>query len=372
MIARATPTNEVESWLRSGKPASIGGQCLRPLEHGRLAGTPLSVQCGQAQAYFLRSKDGETFVLKKFLPGRSPDSNYLLKIKNVVPDHDGLRCGTDRILLTAGLLQKRFGYYRSASMDEWLEGTVLMPRVLGESWASVADDLRAGDIVLDAQQRMVLVRSLAELIQTLEASDCAHRDLSSGNVFVDGQAGRVSLIDFDGVWHPSLTMPDATAAGTEGYLAPFVWNGGQPQNSKTWCPRADRFALALLCIEFLVMDKGSPLSADGGLFDQADLERKRGKTIAYANDRLKSICPSARKLLQSTLQSNDFDRCPSPSDWLSLCANSASAIPSLTDVKGWIKDDLDQLLRRASSASNVRAPSLSELPIVDLRLPGKP
>ena len=64
-------SNEVvEKWLKSHKFAQVNGKRLRPLEHTLLKGTPLSVQKGQAEAYWVSDENGQNWILKKFNNGK--------------------------------------------------------------------------------------------------------------------------------------------------------------------------------------------------------------------------------------------------------------------------------------------------------------
>ena len=59
------PAEVMEKWLRSKRSAQINGLQLRPMNHAYCKGLPLSVQRGQAEAYWLRSPEGEQWILKK-------------------------------------------------------------------------------------------------------------------------------------------------------------------------------------------------------------------------------------------------------------------------------------------------------------------
>jgi serine/threonine protein kinase len=157
---------------------------------------------------------------------------------------------------------------------------------VGVDWAALADALREGKAELDPPQRIALCRGLAQLVQALEAAQCAHRDLSSSNVFIEPATLALALIDFDSLFHPSLTMPANTTCGTLGYTAPWAWRQDQLSGAATWSPAADRYALAILCAEFLLMDVGAALTAEGGMFDQDELRARQGPGVSAALARL--------------------------------------------------------------------------------------
>ena len=135
-----------------------------------------------------------------------------------------------------------------------IENTILMPLVRGSDWANVADKVRAGKINLTSEQRLLLCRNLSEKVSILERSNVSHRDLSSTNVFVDTNTWNVHLIDWDSIFHSSLTFPPNTTFGTNGYVAPFVRVNGSEDPHIRWRCGADRFSLAVLNVEFLCVE----------------------------------------------------------------------------------------------------------------------
>ena len=248
-----------------------------------------------------------------------------------------------------------------------------MPRIQGVDWAAVADEVRDGRLRLDCDQRIVLCRKAAELATLLEAAGCAHRDISSGNTFINTTTWDVAFIDFDSVFHASLKMPKATTCGSEGYTPPFVWKNGRPRPEVTWCAQADRFALALICSEFLTIDKGSPVGAEGGMFDQEHLHHRAGVTVRHVAARLRDSYPDALTLFETALRSQRCADCPSPESWLAFCdARIGPTVtpPALDDLEAVLLEDFMQILQRRRPAAPVwPAPSLDQLPIEPLGVP---
>jgi serine/threonine protein kinase len=331
---------------------------------------PLSVQRGQAEVFILKAEDGTTWILKRFHPGRTLDRRYLLSVQSLVPRADGFASGMDRRLLQPGDLQREPNCYYAGALTQWLDGTILMPRIPGVDWSSLADEIREGQAKLGRMERLLLCRNLAGLVAQLEQTGGAHRDISSGNVFILPGAWQVSLIDFDSLFHPSLAMPVTTTCGTMGYVAPFTWRNGAPDPQASWCPFADRYALSILCAEFLILDKGSPLTADGGMFDQEELKWRSGMGLANALARLNTEFPGAAPLFQQALQSSRFNQCPSPEDWHQFCVSTgraAIAPPRLDDMEQVGDDFFQQILAKRCPPPPVwPAPSLSDLPDADL------
>jgi hypothetical protein len=306
----------VEAWLKSGKHAEFAGLKLRPNENPLLKGAPLSIVRGQAQAYYLTDDNNLDWILKKFTPARIPDRAYIKAIGSLVPRRPGFQSGYLRRILSKRDVSS--SGFHSADFESWVENTVLMARINYDDWAALADKLRRGSATLTNDERLLLCRSLSENVGLLESQDLSHRDLSVTNVFVDVKALLVHLIDWDCLYHPSLTMPRNTTYGTEGYIAPFVKKSGALDPRVTWRPHADRFSMALLNAEFLCMDVGTPLRNEGGMFEQSELYGGGGPEIAQIIDRLKRDFPGTDALLEKALRAQSFDDCPSPAEWLAL------------------------------------------------------
>lgn len=311
------PEEVMTRWLKSKRYANIKGLQLRPKRHPKVADLALSVQRGQAETFFLEAKDGSSFVLKKMYPGKFTGVKHLQSVSQILPEHPAFESGTKRQILTPASLRNTNTYHPKA-LASWLNNAILMPKILGLDWAAIIDKLRNETIGFSPTSRLLLCKNLSALIVLLENNRIAHRDLSAGNIFIHNQG--IKLIDFDSIYHPSLTMPDSTVIGSEGYIAPFA-----DDIRSTWHPLADRFALAILNIEILILDKNSPFNGEGGIFDQKDIYRRSGKTINYARNILKQKHPQALRLFNTALSSSTFGSCPDPQSWLAICGNSSIA-----------------------------------------------
>ena len=362
----------VEKWLLSGRSALIGPLRLKPIEHPYARGKPLSSQKGQAEAFFWIDEYGRWWILKKFRPTCILDPAYLTRVTSLLPRESGFVCGTERQILTPGAIQKGKGFYYSKDLDSWLDGTILMPRVKGVDWACLAEDARNGKILLEPAQRLTLCRNLTRLIGLLEAHQCCHRDLSCGNVFIDVTTGDIYLIDFDSLFHPSLMIPSATTCGTAGYTAPYVWTGANLDPARSWCEGADRYALALLNVEMLLVGSGTAATGEGGIFDQDELRNRSGKGIDSTVAELRAHYPQAAALLLQAIQSRAPAECPSPRAWGSLFQGVpavAAGLPSLADLSDPVDRIVDLLARTRPAAPLWPAPNLKDVPAAIPRLP---
>jgi serine/threonine protein kinase len=304
----------VQEWLQSGQPAFIDGLELTPRAFHNLAGTPLAVVMGQAQAYYLREADNHLWILKKFLPGRNPDVGYVKAIQALIPHGPGLESGFGRRVLDSANLSSA-GYYTQDFAD-WIKDTILMPMVNGCSWANLADQIRDGSRGLTKDERVLLCRKLSEKVHHLEQNNLSHRDLSSTNIFVDLQNSEVHLIDWDSLYHSTLTMPQNTTFGTTGYIAPFVRVNGIDMPQVSWTTCSDRFGMAMLNAEMLGLDLGSVMTGDGGAFEQDDIYNRGGQSITAILDKLKADFPKVIRLFERSLNATKFDECPAPDEWI--------------------------------------------------------
>jgi len=326
----------LERWRLSGKPLLLRHRHyrLRHSDSGPLKGLPIALKKGQATVVFVKcDEDNSDWVLKRFHNGHKPDSLYICGVSTRLPNHEAFNAGRARIVLTRNDLGPESTSHASPQIREWIDGAVLMPRITGIPWAILADEIRGGSRQLNDDARLKLCTEMIEVVSVMEKHDCAHRDLSSGNVFVDPIDYSVRLIDFDSMFHPGLTMPQKTTLGSEGYMSPSIVSGGRDSIDITWCAVADRFALAVFIIEFLTIDKDAPLGEDGGLFSQAELRRRSGKGVQYATRRLKRRYPSALSQFNQAMSVRRLGDCPSPWMWRnSLSTASVYSAPRLADV----------------------------------------
>lgn len=339
----------VDEWLEAERDYAIEGVYLRPLEHPAMAGMPLQSQRGQATAYFVRASDQTDWILKKFHRASEPDRIYTVTIARLLPFVSGFESGCLRQVLDASTLRQVPG-----GLADWLDGVVMMPRVKGVDWANLADRLRGGKLVLDLSQRMALGRGLAALVSVLETSGIAHRDLSSGNLMIDAATLTVHLIDWDSLFHASLAMPANTTCGSHGYIPPFVKGSDAVNAALTWNSRGDRFALALLCVEFLVIEAGTALAGDGGMFPQDQVSLRSGPAIELARNRLRASAPAALPLFDSALAARSCADCPPPEAWLVALQPSPTA-PPLSAIPEIPEDEFMVFQTRVRPASRMGA-----------------
>lgn len=368
--AQQSLSDVAQMWLISKRRASIEGIDLLPQENIYLKGNPLVVARGQAQAFYLHDETKRVWILKKFLPGRNPDAQYIKAIQSLIPQHPGFESGYQRKVLSRASVAG--ATLPAADFSAWIENTILMPLVQGSDWAYIADKVRDGTIHLTPEQRLLMCRNLSEQVSILESNDLSHRDLSSTNIFIDTNTWNVHLIDWDGIYHPSLIMPPNTTSGTNGYIAPFVRVKGTEDARTTWMRGADRFSMAVLNIEFLSVERNSPVTGDGGLLDQDEIYNLGGSGINKIIGALQRDYSNARGLFDRILRAGNFNECPSPDEWQALGAGVTA--PSLKDVYDPQPDFLKfiQELQKAPLKIGRPAPHLRDIEMPDLSVPHVP
>jgi serine/threonine protein kinase len=298
-----TGVSSVDAWLWSGQTMRLAGLDFVPMCHPAFQDTAQRVVKGQAAVYFLRQQPhGSVWLLKKFSPSRRPSDEYLARVQECLPGGIEFFTCTQRRFLSADLVDGRHSPYRAPEFAAWLEGTILMPKVPGTSWSVVADSLRSGEVDLTLAQRLRAAANLADCVGRLETAGCCHRDLSGSNVFLADDA-RIFVIDWDSLWQAQLPYQANTTVGTPGYIAPFTRSPtGDWDALRSWRPYADRYALAVLIAEILLVSTAlSDAQEDSTLFAQAQLEHPDGEFIRTQTDRLMQISIAVGQLFNEAV-----------------------------------------------------------------------
>jgi hypothetical protein len=300
-----------KDWLESGRAAVVDGLALRPQPHSCSARLVLSMSKGQAAVYYLRDDHQGEWMLKKFHTGRAPDAANVLAVQSLVPRDKGFEAAYLRRCLRRDMAS-RTGYSPTEFID-WIDGTVLMPRVMAADWSEVLGNMRDGGTDLSLGDRVTLAENLCTRVEVLEEAQLAHRDLSATNVMVDASLG-IHLIDWDSLYAPSLQMPANTTVITNGYAAPFIRDRNEDP-AATWTAGGDRFAMAVLVLEAFAADSGCAFTGDGGLLDQAEINARGGAGIGRALDAAARCTNFVEPLFMRALCARTALDCPSPREW---------------------------------------------------------
>jgi serine/threonine protein kinase len=309
----------INNWLHSDQTVSICGQDLRPVSHSIFTDRPLCIIKGQGAVYFLEQiPHGNIWLLKMFSPGRRPTDEYLKAVSKYLPGAAEFFTCKQRRFLTKEHVNITKSGVNNTSLLSIIHGSILMPKVPGMSWCSIADNMREGKQELSTVQRLQMCISLAACILMLEAGQCSHRDISAMNIFFD-ENGCAYIIDWDCLYHPKLPYQSNTTIGTMGYIAPFLKaTEGNIDGGLSWCLYADRFALGILIMEILLVSPAiSYVHEDGSLFSQEQINIPRHEFVINQIDKLKYISKPLAVLAEQNFHSSNFAGCPSPDDWLS-------------------------------------------------------
>jgi len=271
----------------------------------------LAIVKGQAAVYYLRDDAQGEWMLKKFRPGRAPDAINIVAVQSLVPRESGFEAAFLRRCLR-GSMVSRSGFAPPEFID-WIGGTLLMPRIIAADWSEVIGNVRDGQADLSPGDRVTLAENLCAKVEVLERAGLAHRDLSATNVMADSSNG-IHLIDWDSLYAPSLRMPANTTAGTDGYTAPFVRDGNDDP-AATWTVGGDRFALAVLILEAFAAAPGCPMTGDGSLLEQSELNARGGPGIREALDSAAHHASVIEPLFTRALRARAALDCPSPREW---------------------------------------------------------
>ncbi len=352
------PSDTIHKWLKSSRYAQIETFELKPKRHPAMRNNPLSVMRGQSEVFFLEDRVRQNRVIKKFYANKLPCQSYLQAVRGLLPQGKEFASGNGRLLLNNRSLTKINGSYHTKELAHFLDGAILMPQIEGSDLYRLFEKVRNSQIKLSFEQRISICSNLIKAIKKLEQCGISHRDISGSNVYADCRNFNISLIDFDSMFHSSLKISHLTTLGSEGYIAPFLTR----QNSRiSFCERADRFALAILCTELLIIDKNLPQYHEGGLFAQSEIYNRSGKSINFVRSQLRNY-PDVLTLFEKVLSAKSFENCPSPDSWLNVLPTYRSVViyslPNL--VPALIKKRQKVLL------NTLELPKLNTYPTIEL------
>lgn len=277
------------------------------LPHPVLPGEVNRVVREQATTYQLRRHpDNTLWALKVSNPGyRDPQIVQKTERLQQFQHLPGLRAA-NRLCLTRALVPELLNAYPA------LEFAVLMPWILGPTWAGFMDDANIS-ASYTMQQALELALTLAHTLWSLETNHLTHTDIAGDNVVVINPR-RAELIDIDGLYLHGTPLPAQPSRGWRGYQHR---NLDQRGNCR---PDGDRYAGAILLTEVLTWWK--PLVralTDGDSFfqlgnqEQQELLARRIKAVRAT---LREMHPGLQMLFDRAWSSNDLSECPDFATWV--------------------------------------------------------
>jgi len=249
----------------------IGNVTYHIAEHPAAPAMPYGQEGRQAIVYQLVAQDGAGQALKVFKPRyRLPALAGLADRIAPFAALPGLQV-CRRTVLTP---QRHAALLRQ---HPDLTYAVLMPWVEGPTWMEVLLQRQP----LPPEQSLLLARSLAEILATMEQNGLAHCDLSGPNLLLPGLLpspaqgerlggeGGVALVDIEQLYGPDLRRPELLPGGSPGYAHKTAPDG-------LWGSTADRFAGAVLLGEMVGWCDERVREASWGenYFDPQEMQRE--------------------------------------------------------------------------------------------------
>ncbi|MFO0579789.1 MAG: hypothetical protein U1A78_37930 [Polyangia bacterium] len=187
------------------------------------------------------------------------------------------------------------------------------------------------------EERQRLAVQLCCGIRALEAIGIAHTDLASQNIMIVQAPNRppeLRLIDFDGIYYPSLPTIPLTEEGGRKFGSDGYTHFSYARRDEHTVVRTDRVAMAVLVYELMVLRSTDLESLKRTtLFEQLHLNEREVEIPR----RIKNRWPEGAELVRQALTCADPDAPahqggpPSPMDWLEILKRAAPA-PSLPEA----------------------------------------
>lgn len=172
-----------------------------------------------------------------------------------------------------------------------------------------------GDFVADNYRRPSDIASLRASIQTLatylEANQIAHGDLQPGNLMVEGKGRAVQLIDYDGMFVPSILALGAAEIGHRNFQHPR-------RVGKQFGPTLDRFSAISIYVALKAIEQESKLWDD----TQSDSDVFLFRATDFADP---GASPLVQRLLKMSAVAQDVKALAA------ICMSELDQVPSLSD-----------------------------------------
>jgi hypothetical protein len=204
-----------------------------------------------------------------------------------------------------------------------LEYAVLMPWSTGRTWF----DVITSKALIAPQVGIEIARRTAEILAGLEALTSAHCDISSGNLLIDVDTLKISLIDVEDMYSPKFLEPEGVPLGTDGY------NHKQAREEGQWCAEGDRFSGAVIISEMLCWHNAEvreKASEDGSYFSPKEMQDRDSKHYQLMLDTLHKLdsLPSGintalAENFRQAWESKSLSDCPDMNSWFSLLKQAA-------------------------------------------------
>lgn len=216
-----------------------------------------------------------------------------------------------------------------------LEYAVLMPWIADRTW----QDRILSNGLLSREQSLALAQSTADVLSNLEARGLAHCDIAGGNVLVNPDPPRVSLVDLEDVYSPDLSPPGAFPAGTAGYQHRISRTNPKGQ----WFVEGDRFSGAVLLAEVLAWHTPHILQRSYGehYFAEGELQDATCERYLLMLGALYCISGDVAELFEQAWLSPNLSSCPTLKEWAGVIARAVQAPQALRAFKKAVSRNYD-------------------------------
>jgi hypothetical protein len=240
-------------------PALVGGAVTLDS-----LGMPKPISGASASVFTIKGLNGRLWAVKCFTRFVSDQEVRYRRISEALKTvnkpwrvefeylHDGVFCS---------------GAWFPALKMEWIEAIGLMSFIETHLWepGALAD----------------LAEKFAQMMEDLSALGIAHGDLQHGNLLVT-KSGELKLIDYDGMYVPSLAQMGACERGHVNYQSPA-------RTMRTWGPYLDNFSAWIIYVSLVALTVDPSLwsllhrSGDEALlFNQQDFVDYRNSRVFHA------------------------------------------------------------------------------------------
>lgn len=198
----------------------------------------------------------------------------------------------------------------------------------------------------DSSRLARLTEALRKLAHYLESQGVAHGDIQPGNVMVSSDGATVQLIDYDGMFVPSLASMRSAELGHRNFQHPG-------RTDRHFNARLDRFS-------FISIDLAlRALRASPQLWTSTQSEAE--SFVFRAND---FAAPSGSATFAALARLNDCSN--DVANFAAICGADISLVPSLSDfVAGRGIPAAPRYVATTASGQSVRAPYMAQYPVLD-------
>lgn len=298
---------------------AVGKERYEIEPHPMVPQLPYGQEGRMATVYKIRS-DGKNFALKVFKDAyRKPDILDLSeKLKNyaVIPGLEACQRLVINPVEHKALIKR----------DADLNFAVIMPWIEGQTWFDILTEKEP----LSREQCERLAREFCRTLVSMEERSVAHCDLSSPNVILANldTVPRISLVDVEQLFGPTLQQPDLLLVGTPGYITNY-------EKAAFWSRFSDRFAGAILLAEMLCWHSAEFRAASWGdsYFDPAELRKACERYDLMQKTLEEGFGEEVGELLARVWAAGSFETCPSFWEWNRILSGESDTVAMRRTMK---------------------------------------